>query len=75
MVRLKYEALDWCGLVDVRRAPIATEFYVAEKYRDVPLSEIKPCLRRPVILRSILSIRASQPQGHPGRKERVENAF
>jgi hypothetical protein len=31
-----YGMLDWCGLVDLRRAPIATEFCVAEKYREVP---------------------------------------
>jgi hypothetical protein len=64
-----------CGLLYVHLTPIATKLCVSAKFRHVPLPEIKPCLRRPVILRSILSIRASQPQGHPGRKERVENAF
>jgi hypothetical protein len=36
MLCLHYEMLDGCGMVDVRRAPIATEFCVAEKFRDVP---------------------------------------
>jgi hypothetical protein len=36
MLCLQYRVLDWCGLVDVRHAPIATEFCVAEEYRDVP---------------------------------------
>jgi hypothetical protein len=41
--------LDWCGLVDVRRAPIATEFCVAEKYRDVPIYSGLACAgRRPL---------------------------
>jgi hypothetical protein len=36
MLCLQYGMLNWCGLVDVRRAPIATEFCVAEKFREVP---------------------------------------
>jgi hypothetical protein len=36
MLCSQYRVLDWCGLVDVRDAPIATEFCVAEEYRDVP---------------------------------------
>src|SRR5262245_17540242 len=40
-----------------------------------PIADIKPCPRRPVILLSILSIRAPLPSGHLGRTERVENAF
>ena len=39
MLCSQYRGLDWCGLVDVRDAPIATEFCVAEEYRDVPLNE------------------------------------
>jgi hypothetical protein len=39
MLCSQYRVLDWCGLVDVRDAPIATEFCVAEEYRDVPSSE------------------------------------
>jgi hypothetical protein len=40
MLCLHYGMLDWCGLVDLRRAPIATEFCVAEKYREVPNPEV-----------------------------------
>jgi hypothetical protein len=28
--------LDWCGLLDVRYAPIVTKFCIAAKCRDVP---------------------------------------
>ena len=40
MLCSQYRVLDWCGLVDVRDAPIATEFCVAEEYRDVPGTEV-----------------------------------
>jgi len=29
-----------CGLIDVRHAPITTEFCVADDFRDVPDSDI-----------------------------------
>ena len=42
MLCLHHGMLDWCGLVDVRRAPIATEFCVAENFRNVPQTDIGP---------------------------------
>jgi hypothetical protein len=33
----------WCGLLDVRYAPIATKFSIAAKCRDVPIGDIMPC--------------------------------
>jgi ketosteroid isomerase-like protein len=32
----------WCGLLDVRYAPIATKFCIAAKCRDVPIGCIRP---------------------------------
>ena len=46
----------------------------ASDVREVPLPDIKPSQRRPVILHSILSTRASQPSGRLDRTERVESA-
>jgi hypothetical protein len=33
--------LDWCGLLDVRRTPIATGFCVAENFRDVATTGVR----------------------------------
>ena len=41
-----YGMLDWCGLVDLRRAPIATGFCVGGKFRNVPQAEVVAIGRR-----------------------------